>query len=151
MSRKIFPPIAELLPHDPPMIVIDEVSDSGDDWIETVTDINQDHMFFEPGPNGLPGWALIELMAQSIAAFAGLQAKHNGDPVRIGFLLGTRKMNISLPVIETGSRLHIRARRELKDLDGLSTFACTARVEGVEIASGLINVYQTRDGEFFRE
>ena len=52
--------------------------------------IGEDSMFFEP-PHGVPGYVGLEYIAQTIAAHGGLRARAVGEPVRIGFLLGTRR------------------------------------------------------------
>ncbi len=45
-------------------------------------------MFCEP--EGLPTWSSIELMAQTISAYAGYKGQTQGLPPKIGFLLGKR-------------------------------------------------------------
>jgi predicted hotdog family 3-hydroxylacyl-ACP dehydratase len=109
MMQKPFPATAELLPHKPPMIVVDAVSDAGEDWVEAVVAVTPEHPLFEADEGGLPGWTLIELMAQTIALYGGLKAQALGEPVRIGYLLGTRRLTLNRTLFAPGETLRIRA------------------------------------------
>ena len=53
-----------------------------------------DNPYFVPGL-GVPVWVGIELMAQAIAAHAGLGARREQKPPRAGMLLGTRRFEAS--------------------------------------------------------
>ncbi|HEX6929567.1 MAG TPA: 3-hydroxylacyl-ACP dehydratase [Gammaproteobacteria bacterium] len=149
---KVFPPVAQLLPHAPPMIVIDAVMDAGDGWAESETTVAPAHPLFEARDEGLPGWALIELMAQTIAVFGGLDSRARNEPVRIGYLLGTRRLELHRSLCRSGTVLRVRAEREFDDPEGVSVYQCSVRDGEALIASARINVYQqqagTQNGEY---
>ena len=52
--------------------------------------------------------AYMELMAQGIGAFAGIEALKAGEPVRLGFLLGTRKLDLFADSVPVGTELEVR-------------------------------------------
>ncbi len=96
-------PIAELIPHAGDMILIDQVLRFGDEDIETQLTIRNGGLF-NLDDGSLPAWVGIELMAQSVAAYAGCQARLRGEPVELGFLLGTRKYECNVERFPAGSR-----------------------------------------------
>lgn len=63
-------PIAELLPHAGDMILIDQILAFDEEQIHTRLTVKPDGLFNLPD-GSLPAWVGIELMAQSVAAFAG--------------------------------------------------------------------------------
>ena len=141
-----FPPVAELLPHTAPMIVVDRIADAGDGWLESETTVTPDHPLFDVSENALPGWALIELMAQTIALYSGLDASTRNEPVRIGYLLGTRRFELARARCEVGAVLRVRAEREFSDPEGVSAFRCSVTDGASAIVTARLNVYQNRNG-----
>lgn len=152
MNVKPFPPVADLLPHEPPMIVVDEILDAGDGWLESVTTVTPEHVLFDRAENALPGWALIELMAQTIALYAGLDAATRNEPVCVGYLLGTRRFELRRTRFAPGEVLRVRAEREFDDPAGVSAFRCvTTDITGdteTVVVQARINVYQDSKGGF---
>jgi predicted hotdog family 3-hydroxylacyl-ACP dehydratase len=107
----------------------------------TETEIREDNPYCEGGRVG--AWIGIELIAQSIAALAGIEALKAGRPVRVGFLLGTRRYRASVPWFAVGARLRIEATREFQSEDGLG--AARGRVlaaDGRVVGEGVLTVYQ---------
>ncbi|MFF5863658.1 hotdog family protein [Pseudomonas sp. NPDC012596] len=132
-------PLAELLPHAGEMILIDQVDSCDDEQIHTRTVVRQGGLF-NRADGSLPAWFGIELMAQSVAAFAGCRARRNGQPVALGFLLGTRKYQCDVEHFPLGAELHVHAIRSLEDDNGMGVFECHLRGPGVH-ASARLNVY----------
>ncbi|MFJ2984418.1 MULTISPECIES: 3-hydroxylacyl-ACP dehydratase [unclassified Pseudomonas] len=132
-------PLAELLPHAGEMILIDQVDSCDDEQIHTHTVVRQGGLF-NRADGSLPAWLGIELMAQSVAAFAGCRARRNGQPVALGFLLGTRKYQCDVEHFPLGAELHVHAMRSLEDDNGMGVFECHLRGPGIH-ASARLNVY----------
>lgn len=147
MNVKLFPSVADLLPHKPPMIVVDAVTDAGDSWIESATTVTPAHPLFDARDGGLPGWALIELMAQTIALHAGLNTHAKNTPVRIGYLLGTRRFDLRRALCRADEVLHVRAEREFIDPEGVSAYQCSVSEGDSLIAAAKLTVYQNKGGE----
>ena len=89
-------PVAELVPHAGDMILIDEVLEFGTDHIETRLVVRSGGLFSN-ADGSLPASVGIELMAQSVAAFAGRHARQDNRPAELGFLLGTRRYTCAAP------------------------------------------------------
>ncbi|WP_439331761.1 ApeP family dehydratase, partial [Pseudomonas viridiflava] len=88
-------PLAELIPHAGDMILINQVLAFDEEQIQTCLTVRAGGLFNE-ADGSLPAWVGVELMAQSMAAFAGCQARSKGDAVKLGFLLGSRKFECNV-------------------------------------------------------
>ena len=133
-------PLAELLPHAGDMILIDQILAFDDEQIHTRLTVKPDGLFNRPD-GSLPAWVGIELMAQSVAAYAGCQARLHGEPVELGFLLGTRNYQCTVERFPAGTVLHIHASRSLQDDNGMGVFECHLRGPDIE-ASARLNVFR---------
>jgi predicted hotdog family 3-hydroxylacyl-ACP dehydratase len=122
------------------MILIDEVLGFGDEEIRTRISVKSGGLFNRPD-GSLPAWVGVELMAQSVAAYAGCQARAKGEAVELGFLLGTRKFECNVEHFPVGSELIIHAQRSLQDDSGMGVFECHLSGPGIE-ASARLNVYR---------
>ncbi|MGE8688701.1 MAG: 3-hydroxylacyl-ACP dehydratase [Achromobacter sp.] len=140
-------PIASLLPHAGDMILLDEVRSYDADSLCAFAVV-------KPGPyslpdGSLPPWLGMELMAQAVGAWAGCQARLAGEPVKLGFLLGTRRYEIHADTLPAGARLTIHVRRGLVDASGMSVFECELHDEARLLAEARLNVYQPKDPTAF--
>ena len=133
------PPIAELVPHKPPMLLLDRVLAHDADSITCEVRIAARAPFVEDGR--IPAVVGIEYMAQCVAAFAGLSARAEGRPPRIGFLLGCRELRLDTGAFAVGDTLIVEARRTWGDSD-LGHFTCWVQRDGQTLVSGTLNVYQ---------
>ena len=133
-------PLAELLPHAGDMILIDDIERFDDEQIFTRLTVKSDGLFNLPD-GSLPAWVGVELMAQSVAAFAGCHARQKGNPPELGFLLGTRKFECNVEAFAPGSELTIHGLRSLEDDNGMGVFECHIHGDGIH-ASARLNVYR---------
>jgi predicted hotdog family 3-hydroxylacyl-ACP dehydratase len=133
-------PLAELLPHAGDMILIDQVLAFDEESIHTQLTVRPGGLFNLPD-GSLPAWVGVELMAQSVAAYAGCHARSQGKPVEMGFLLGTRKYQCDVESFAAGSTLAIHALRSLEDESGMGVFECHLAGPGIT-ASARLNVYR---------
>lgn len=128
---------ASLLPHSGRMVLIDRITRYGDDFVEAGAQIKPDHILLVGGI--LPYTAFIELMAQAVGAYAGLQARKNARPVRLGFLLGTRKLEIFAQSVPVGTHLLATAHMSIQDAGGMGVFDCELRwTDAPETSSGTL-------------
>ncbi len=130
---------ADLLPHAGDMVLIDDVLSFDKEQIRTRVIVRPGGLFNRPD-GSMPAWVGVELMAQSVAAFAGCQARAKGDSVELGFLLGTRKFECNVEHFPVGSELTIHARRSLQDDSGMGVFECSLSGPGIQVSARL-NVY----------
>ncbi|HEZ0792156.1 TPA: thioester dehydrase [Neisseria meningitidis] len=128
---------ASLLPHSGRMVLIDRITRYGDDFVEAGAQIKPDHILLVGGI--LPYTAFIELMAQAVGAYAGIQARKNARPVRLGFLLGTRKLEIFAQSVPVGTHLLATAHMSIQDAGGMGVFDCELRwTDAPETSSGTL-------------
>ncbi|MCQ4296182.1 hotdog family protein [Pseudomonas stutzeri] len=133
-------PIAELLPHAGDMILLDGVERFDDDSVETVLQVRADGLLSAADGN-LPAWTGVEIMAQSVAAFAGCHARQAGQAVELGFLLGTRNYQCNVESFPVGAQLRVRATRSLQDDNGMGVFECHLDGPGIH-AEARLNVFR---------
>lgn len=135
------PPIAELVPHAAPMLLLDRVVEAGEDRMVCEVTIRADALFCDGEKVG--AWVGIEYMAQTIAAMAGWRAKLRGWPVRIGFLLGTRKYTSHAGDFKVGDCLRIEAVREVEAETGIGAVQCHIfSLDDRPLAEAMLTVFQ---------
>jgi predicted hotdog family 3-hydroxylacyl-ACP dehydratase len=139
------PDIGDLMPHSGPMILLDRLVAADDESLCAEVRVRANSLFFVDGAIG--GWVGLEYMAQAIGAFAGYRSRLRGEPVRIGYLLGTRHYECKQPSFALGSRLEIYVKRVLQSQDGLAAFDCRIDDETGVIASANVTVFQSADGD----
>lgn len=115
--------LSELLPHAGDMILLDAVEHVDSEGIRTRVRVRPGGLL-NSADGHLPAWTGIELMAQSVAAFAGYRARQAGVPVELGFLLGTRSYQCNVEHFPAGAELQISATRSLEDESGMGVFEC---------------------------
>ena len=133
-------PLAELLPHAGDMILIDQVLSFDEEQIHTRLTVKPGGLF-NRADGSLPAWVGIELMAQSVAAYAGCRARKNGEAVELGFLIGTRKFECNVDGFPAGAELTIHGLRSLEDDNGMGVFECHLTGDGIQ-ASARLNVFR---------
>jgi len=138
-GQAAFPPIEQLLPHRGRMLLLDEVVSVSPGGVTCRVRIRADSTFAEAGR--VPGLVALEYMAQAVGAYAGLKGRALGQPVRIGYLLGSRDVTLPGRDFLAGDELLVEARHQFGD-EAIGAFDCTVRLRGELVASGCLNVYQ---------
>lgn len=140
-----WPPLAELLPHAGPAILIDEVVENRPDNIIVAATVAADSPWFVPG-HGIPVWVGIEMMAQAAAAHGSLEARRKGGGPRRGMLLGTRHYDGRVAWFAEGSRLLIHAEQAFGRLGG-GMAACDCRIEcaGILLVTATLIIVEETD------
>lgn len=142
--------LAGLLPHAGDMILLDRIEQCDDERIVTELQV-RDCGLFNQNDGSYPAWLGVELMAQSIAAYAGVRAKRKGRAVELGFLLGTRKYQCNVDRFPLGAPLQIEAIRSLEDPSGMGVFECYLRGPDIYVEARL-NVYRPPNvASYFQE
>jgi predicted hotdog family 3-hydroxylacyl-ACP dehydratase len=136
-------PVEALVPHRSGMLLIDRVlSDDGDTTRAHAT-VREDGLFVREG--FLPSYVGIELMAQTIAVWGGLRQREKNEPMRLGFLLGTRRFESTVDGFPTGAELEVEAHFEIVSELGLAVFSCRIFHQAVACVTASINVFQPPD------
>ena len=138
------PDIRNLLPHSGPMVLLDHVVAADADSLSAEVRVRADSLFCVDG--GVGGWVGLEYMAQAIGAYAGYCARLRGEPIRIGYLLGTRRYDCKQPRFAVGRVLKIHVKRVWQSDNDLASFDCRIDDESGELASANVTVFQSGDG-----
>lgn len=139
--------VAPLLPHSGDMVLLDRISDFGEDFLIAETEIRSDNILIKHGK--LATFAGIEIMAQGVAAWSGCLATLADEPVRLGYLLGTRKLHIHTQEIPVGSKLQIKIKMSIQDSTGFGVFDSQLidLTSGKVILEGALNVFSPKDSK----
>lgn len=139
--------VAPLLPHSGDMVLLDRISDFGEDFLIAETEIRSDNILIKQGK--LATFAGIEIMAQGVAAWSGCLATLADEPVRLGYLLGTRKLHIHTQEIPVGSKLQIKIKMSIQDNTGFGVFDSQLidLTSGKIILEGALNVFSPKDSK----
>jgi predicted hotdog family 3-hydroxylacyl-ACP dehydratase len=142
--------LSVLLPHRPPMVLLDEVVDYGDDFAIGRVFVTPRSPFFDRAMDGVPAWVGIEYMAQTMAIWAADQQLRVGRPVNVAFLLGARRYRSNVPSFPNGAVLTVRSDTLFNDENNVGAFAC--RIEGGGIlAEARLNAFRPDDPLAFVE
>ena len=140
-----FPKIIELVPHDPPMIVLDEIVSWQSPKVICRAQLRSDCMFLRG--ESMPGYAVIEYLAQAIGCAASLLARESklqSDRPKVGFVLGSRELEIHREHFLVGEVLDIHAEHVFGDQQ-LGSFKTSAYVGAELVACGCINVFASQE------
>lgn len=141
------PDIRLLVPHGGPMVLLDRVIAVDQESLCAEVAIRPDSLF--GGAGGVGAWVGIEYMAQAIAAHAGYEAYQRGEPVKIGFLLGSRRYSCAKSTFAVGSVLRVHVSRLLMADNGLGSFECRIEDEGGVVATATVSVFLPANAEEF--
>jgi predicted hotdog family 3-hydroxylacyl-ACP dehydratase len=134
------PDIRLLVPHSGPMVLLDRVVSAEEESLCAEVRIRKDSLFY--AADGVGAWVGLEYMAQAISAYAGYSAWLRGQPVKIGFLLGTRRYECNRPDFRAGALLRIHVRRVFQSEMGLASFQCHIEDMDGEVAKASLTVFQ---------
>ena len=142
-----FPPIESVIPHRTPMILIDRIVAREEEALTSETTFDGDHLFANANSQ-IPSYVGIELMAQTIAAYAGMQAYDKQEPAKIGLLLGTRKYSCDRPFFDSQCVLQTHIKHVLSD-GIMGFFSCKILVNNAIIAQAELKAIQPDDAKTF--
>jgi predicted hotdog family 3-hydroxylacyl-ACP dehydratase len=134
--------VDEVVPHSGDMSLLTRIVAYGDDWLEAEIDIHAASMFAED--KGVPAWVGLEYLAQTVAAFAGVEQRQAGGVPQLGFLLGTRRYETNTEWFPCGITLTARVDCEMVAENGLHVFMGQLKANQVEVTARL-NVFQPDD------
>lgn len=135
-------PVAQILPHRPPMLLIDEVVGWEGENLTCRRTIAAGDPFLEG--ERFPGLALLEVMAQAVAAQRGLIGLARGDPVRVGFLVGCRDVTLRVDTLAIGEELRVVVE-PLTSFGLMASYAARTFRGDEEIATAQIQVAAKED------
>lgn len=148
--------VAALLPHQPPMRLLDRIVACTREGIEAEVDILTDSEF--AGADGVPAWIGVEYLGQAAAAYFTVIAGAPDAPAapRAGMLVACPRYECTLPSFAPGSTLRIRTGpvsapdAALVKFDGEIQLTIDPGVSaaggGTVVARGALSVYMNPEG-----
>lgn len=147
MKQRFDQRIFELIPHRPPMMLINHIMDLDISHSSSLVTIDIDTPFYEPN-KGVPAWVGIEYMGQTAALIAGYRLKKGLIEPHLGFLIGTRAYKTEVGYFKPNTVLKINCRENAMIADGFAKFDChiayySATAENAEVlATASLSVYR---------
>jgi predicted hotdog family 3-hydroxylacyl-ACP dehydratase len=126
--------VASLIPHSGPMVLLDRVIEFDEDNLIAEMTVRNDSLF--SNDTNVPAWAGIEFMAQAVGAYAGIKSILAGEPIKLGYLLGTRRFSSNVTDFLVGTALTIKIKVIFQD-EKLGAFDCQILGNGIEVSANL--------------
>ena len=140
--------ILDVVPHQTPMSLLDTLESYSDNTLVSSLTIKEDSLFYEE--LGVPTWVGLEYMGQTIAAYGGVEARNEDKPVKIGFLVSSRRYESPQSHFKLGSKLIVFVEKVINNPYGLSVFNCSITWSDFIIQANL-NVFLPDKVEEFLE
>src|SRR5690606_18531643 len=137
------PQIEQLIPHRPPMLLLNRVVSLSDNSASAEIDIVPEASFFKPR-RGVPAWIGVEYMGQTAALIAGFQLEQGLVEPHLGLLLGTRKYSAHTPWFAPGAQLRVICQELAVVGQSLANFTCEIQDlhSDALLASARLTVYR---------
>ena len=126
------------------MILIDRMVDATETGSTCEVTIEPQTLFLEPA--GVPAFVGLEYMAQAVAAYGGYRSYLAGEPVAVGFLLGTPQLQTSCQFFDIRQTLRIQVTHVWGENE-LLQFHCTIQdaSTGKLLQQAELNVFKPKD------
>ena len=147
--------ISDLIPQRPPMQLITAIEsiDLEKQTLLARVDVTTDDLMYDAALGGVPSWVTLEYMAQAIGCFIGandLATAPDTKPV-VGFVLGSRKLSVDIPVYLAGQSYYIDIVSSFCDKN-IANFECQIYNSDKQlVASGAVNVFRPDDIQKFMD
>lgn len=138
------------LPHRTPMLLIDRVLAADAETTRCRVTVGEQCSLFRQADGSYPNSLFIEFMAQTVGVFAGIRDSESGIGPRVGFLLGSRKVQLHKKRLPKATSLTLIRAASFSDQEELpSQFECRVLENNTEVASAVLTVYRPRDLQEF--
>ena len=129
------------------MVMISDGEDIAVGEAAAAADTSERCLFYDPALGGVPGCAALEYMAQTMALAVGCRARRAGVAPKRGYVLGSRRLEITLPVFRRDGKYRVHAKCAYTD-EEFASFDCTISEAGGDIvASAALTAFQPSDNE----
>lgn len=129
--------LQDLIPHRPPILLIDQIKNDSEDSFETESKISQDTLLVEN--ENLPTWALTEYMAQSIALYGATRPKSKDEKINKAFVIKIEDFKVEKTTIAVGTSITCQVS-SLIMTSTLGKFSATTKLNSETIALGKFTV-----------
>ena len=132
-----FPAVATLIPHRPPMLLVDEVVHHEGLRVICRATIRDEMPFVRDG--AVPVLLALELFAQAACSLVALLATRRGVTMQSGAFLGTRSVTFHTDVLRVRDVVDIHCEEKMA-VGRTAQVECRLVREGQTLAEGAINV-----------
>lgn len=137
MTVSALPSMDQLIPHRPPMRLVDEVVHHEGLTVRCRTTIRDDMPFVKEGE--VPVMLALELFAQSACSLVALLASRGGTALSGGAILGSREIKLHADSLRVGDVLDIDCEEKMA-MGVTAQIACQMHRGDELVAEGSINV-----------
>ncbi len=138
----VLPDMADLVPHGAPIRMLDTLDAWRPGHASCTAVLRDDGPFAVDGQ--VDAVVALEIMAQAVAACLGYQAFRGGEGVRVGMIVGIRKMTLNRASFQVGERLTVVAEC-LRGDDTISRFQCETHIAGEAVATASMTVFHASE------
>lgn len=141
------PHVADILPHDPPMVLISSFDPASYDGerLTAFVDISEKSPFYDAGIDGVPAVMALEYMAQTMAALVGLKRRRMRLKPRIGFVLGSRSLKVDVDRFRNSERYRVEVKMDFTDGAFASFDARIFSADGSVAAEGRLSAFEPEE------
>ncbi|MFM2288627.1 MAG: hypothetical protein RL684_1770 [Pseudomonadota bacterium] len=141
-------PAAPYLPHEHDAVLLEAVWAGGPALTHARACVHPGTPFADDA-GGWPDWLAIELLAQLVAACAGLREYRPGVRPRLGLLLGVREYRVLRAGFAPGEQLDLTVHESSRDADGSGVYDGELRIAGELAASAILTVFLPEDTDAY--
>lgn len=134
-----YPPLADLLPHRPPMLLLDALTAAADKSVACTVTVREGAPFVSAGKAS--SLLAVEFFAQAVAALFAFKALGSPDPFKGGVLLGVRDLDLAVPHLFAGDTLDVTCREQWAS-GPVAHYQCALHRGPERLAAGSITVLQ---------
>lgn len=113
------PPVSELVPHQKPILALDELTSWEVGHAEGRLTIRDDNPLLRDGC--IDAVMALEFMAQATAACLGMEAYVDGGNVRVGMVIACRSMKVHRQQLRVGETFVVKAD-QVRGTDSISHY-----------------------------
>jgi len=127
------------------VLLTDYVEPTAEGSVEAFVDVSETSPFFDRALGGVPPCVTLEYMAQTMALLVGLMRRRRKEKPKMGFVLGSRRLETRIPCFRAGERYRVSATCTYED-ESFGSFDCViADGQGAEVAKGTLTAFQPKD------
>ena len=138
-------PASEFVLHRDPMLLLDRLVETQDDYTICMWEVAASGPFFVP-ELGIPAYTGVEFMAQCIAVHGGARARVKGFGPPLGYFLGTRVFRSSVRYFGAGEHCHVRCKELFRDVNGMGSYDCSIMLQEHPVAEARLSVLEKERG-----
>lgn len=132
-----FPPLDEILPHRPPMLLLDALTAAEAAAVTCSATVRAGAPFVEG--DRASSLLAVEYFAQAVAALFAYKARGEGAPAFRGLLLGVRDLELAVPHLRVGDHVLVNCREQWAS-GPVAQYHCTLSRGDESLATGAITV-----------